>query len=425
MRRKIVTEIRLNKVITVLLLSVAFITKFYAVKVPWYFGYMISCPLIPLFLVKHYYDRNYELRRLTRDVAVFTLLPNFVGLAYTFGLILTHNGGRVNPVLRAVSEVGQTAYILFLVAFIFIEFRETTIDILSEALVLSYLYSLLFAFKSVGVGGFVQYLSTVALYETGMNTWFEMHDIGLSVGMLLLCELFMRKKKNSLLIILLFIVMYLCHKRIAFMAFAVVCVLLLLMKKKSEKIKQLMINTIFIAVFIGCFIYIMLITTGLLYILAEKIGIDFSNRRALFESVKDLYEWSVFFHGNGLGFTGKYLSSIAETTYAYRHGSGAMALVHNDILKTYIDLGFVGSMLWFFWQNWIFPQAIAKRFGQKARFIYCLVIVYAYIIYMTDNTSRYFIFQIVFYSIVMCGCYKSGYTGIDKHTIANLIRNSE
>ena len=347
------------------------------------------------------------MRRMTASIAMYALVPYLIGLAYTFLLMVIHNSGRVNPAVRAISEVGQTAYRLFLVALIFSKFQEKTIDIMSEALVLSYLYTLIMAFPQIGFSGLMQYLSTVALYATEMNAWFERHDIGLSIGMLSMCQLFMRKKKRPVLIIIMFIVMYLCHKRIAFCAFMAMIILMAWMRKKSDTVKKVAVNTVLISVSAICMIYVWLIASGLLYTLSEQIGIDFSGRKNLFDSVKDLYQWSVAFQGNGLGFTGKYLSSIAGTSYANKLGSEVYTMVHSDILKTYIDLGFIGSMLWFVWQNWKFPRIIAHKFGQDAGVTYCLLTVYTYIIYMTDNTSTYFIFQLVLYSVVMYGCYQS------------------
>ena len=206
---------------------------------------------------------------------------------------------------------------------------------------------------------------------------------------------------------MMFIVMYLCHKRIGFGAFAVMLILMVWIRKKSNRVKNVVIHIVSISVSVICMVYVWLIASGCLYTLAGWIGIDLSGRKNLFDSVKDLYQWSVAFQGKGLGFTGKYLTSIVNTSYAYKLGSGRYNLVHNDILKTYIDLGFIGSMLWFVWQNWKFPRMIAHRFGQDAAVIYCLMTVYTYITYMVDNTSTYFIFQLVLYSVVMYGCYQS------------------
>ena len=407
MRKKIVLQMNISKMITVILLSVAFVTKLNSITVPWYFCYLVCCPLIPFLLVEYYNDKYREVKRMTVCVLFYALIPYLAGLAYTLLLMLFHNSGRLNPTVRAISEIGQMVYILFFTALVFAKFREEVIDILSEALVLSYLYSLIVAFVNIGVSGFVEYISTVALNRTEMVLWFERHDIGLSIGMLLMCELFMRKKKRPMLIMMMFIVMYLCHKRIAFCAFAVMIVLQLCVRKSSDEVKIATINIVLISVSVICMVYIWLIASGHLYSLSEQIGIDFSGRKNLFDAVKDLYRWSVAFQGNGFGFTGKYLSSIAGTSYAHKLGSETYKMVHSDILKTYVDLGFTGSMLWFIWQTWKFPTVIAHKFGQDAKVTYCLVTVYTYIIYMTDNTSTYFIFQVVLYSVVMYGCYMS------------------
>lgn len=407
MCRKTILQINISEAIAVLLLSVAFETKINTTPFPWYFGYLISSLLLPFLLAEYCSDKYREVKRMTFCVALYALVPYLIGLIYTFWLTLIRDIGGVNPTVRAMSEVGQTLYRLVFATLIFTKFREKTIDVMSEAMVLSYLYTLIMAFLNIGISGLTQYLSTVALYETEMNAWFERHDIGVSIEMLLICQLFLREKKRPILIMMMIIVMYLCHKRIGLGAFAVMLILMVWVRKKSNRVKNVVIHIISISVSAICMVYVWLIASGLLYTLAGWIGIDLSGRKNLFDSVKDLYQWSVAFQGKGLGFTGKYLTSIVNTSYAYKLGSGRYNLVHNDILKTYIDLGFIGSMLWFVWQNWKVPRMIAHRFGQDAAVIYCLMTVYTYITYMVDNTSTYFIFQLVLYSVVMYGCYQS------------------
>ena len=149
------------------------------------------------------------------------------------------------------------------------------------------------------------------------------------------------------------------------------------------------------SVMAGCFFYIMLITSGLLYDLAASYGFDFSNRMGLFSLADGLYEWSLFFPGNGFGSTGKYIYTLFATA------------IHNDVLVMYIDLGFIGSFLWFFWNIWCLPKIAEKHCGYNVSFVYSLLMSYSYIVYLTDNSTTYFMFQTFMQTILLLSVMKN------------------
>ena len=68
--------------------------------------------------------------------------------------------------------------------------------------------------------------------------------------------------------------------------------------------------------------------------------------------------------------------------------------LHNDILKRYLDWGFVGFLGWA-WYNLLFlPKKVFFMYGKKPATLYLLLLTYSFITYLTDNTEGYFVFQV-------------------------------
>ena len=74
--------------------------------------------------------------------------------------------------------------------------------------------------------------------------------------------------------------------------------------------------------------------------------------------------------------------------------------LHNDFFKIYIEIGYIGFIVWVFWWMIKMPQIIQKRYGVKKAFICLLFILYAFILYTTDNTESYTNFQMLLSAII-------------------------
>ena len=393
-------KLRINidsfRIITIFLLAFSFTRKIGGEYLPWYLPYIVTMPLFIVLGNNYFNSEDYHNHEISKKILLLACIPYIVALLYSF--ILKFLGeGTINAGLRAVSVSVQIALDVSLAVLLFSYFLDDAMDIIEDAIIASYLFTFITAVLNIGFKGVEQYISTVSSYETELNVWLEMHDIGLSVGMLILFELFIKKNKRLGKIIFLSIIFLLCFKRIALLAFVVASILWMIVFRKRRGFKDFQITLIMLAVLISCMIYVMLISTGALYTLASQYGISFANRQPIYAVMSRYYDWSIGFKGHGLGFTNKYLSLEALR-------SNMVAYVHNDILKTYIDLGFIGSIIWFAWYTWKMPVSIMRHFGSDAQSVYCLLTIYAYIVYTTDNTSEYFIFQTVLYSIILYGC---------------------
>lgn len=362
----------------------------------WYLAYIGAMFLIAVLSPHWFSRRNQTLRRKYEYLLALTILPYAAGVIYTLVIILMSGQYMVNSFPRSLSITFTAACRLLLAEMLVIRFRERALDILAEAVIVLYAGLMVYALARIGPAGIARYVALMVLTpNTGLNGYFEYHDIGLSVGILLMHQLFFKKHTSWPVSIMLFLIMVLCWKRIAIFAFIVSCAFFVFLRSGSDnELRKARVNFTLLAVLCGCFAYVMLISTGALYSLAAEYGFDFSNRIGLFALMSRFYYWSVLFPGNGLGWTGKYFT---VGRYSGLLGAGA---AHNDILTMYIDLGFIGSFLWFGWNLLVIPKKLARRYGSHVSFVYSLLMVYSYVVYTTDNSIGYFVFQLFLFSVL-------------------------
>ena len=134
-------------------------------------------------------------------------------------------------------------------------------------------------------------------------------------------------------------------------------------------------------------LYLFIISTDILAALGTKYNINFMSRLEWFDGLRDYYSFNLLYPGKGWGA----LSRIADSL---KQG------VHNDILRNYVEFGFLGFFLCMTYVLKIIPFQIGKKDLPVAK-LYLYLIVYAVVTYMTDNTFNYIIFQASMLIIVL------------------------
>lgn len=392
-----------RRAVATILLAISFIGKINGNGVFWYFPYVVISPLLLVYSVNYYNNADEDSKKIARRIMLFSMTPFVLALGYSLIIDLL-DMNVINSGMRSISLTVQEATIVLFTIVLFYRFKKEMIDILIDATIISYFISIFNAIKNVGFTGFVTYISNLTGRETYLNKWFEVHGVGLSIGILILYEIAFSEKKSYFRTFIMICIMIACWKRIAIIGLISVLILWCATKTRYLLMHKFILQIALSCIVLFCFIYIMLLSSGKLYYYAAKIGFDFSNRKYLYDFISRFYRWSITFCGHGLGFTGKYLQSITRT----RRGVSIMNMqaIHSDVLKTYIDLGFIGSLAWFGWYIWRIPQKMYMLGGDRAKYVYCLVTFYVYITYMTDNTSSYFIFRVLMYGIFVVGAYE-------------------
>lgn len=81
--------------------------------------------------------------------------------------------------------------------------------------------------------------------------------------------------------------------------------------------------------------------------------------------------------------------------------------LHNDLFSIYLEIGMFGFWGWIIYQLIYAPQKIYKYFGLNSAVQYFTYIVFTFVTYTTDNTLRYFVYQMVLVMIIAVSNYEN------------------
>ena len=128
---------------------------------------------------------------------------------------------------------------------------------------------------------------------------------------------------------------------------------------------------------------------------AKDFGINTMGRSNYYQAMMKYAEFSPSFMGIGRHVTVRIL-----TTDLDYFGLGG---IHSDILKMYVENGFIvfGLWLWYYLIN--VTRQYKKRFGFKEAIMYFGLTIYTFTLYLTDNIEIYFISQL--FSIITPAAY--------------------
>lgn len=185
--------------------------------------------------------------------------------------------------------------------------------------------------------------------------------------------------------------LYLATKRIAIIAtILVLCFLLFLRVVKSAEMKRRILRLSSILALGVPFIYIYIIRSGILEKLVYRYDIQTMGRLNIYTMMSEHYFLGLSYLGKGIGSTRAIVEGFGFESYQ---------LLHNDILSFYIELGFLGFLIF-----WIIYIAIFWRLINKIdidkMIILLALFIYTVIVFMTDNISIYMNYFYPFYMML-------------------------
>lgn len=136
-------------------------------------------------------------------------------------------------------------------------------------------------------------------------------------------------------------------------------------------------------------VYIWLIYSGVLEALCKGFGINTNGRVKMYGNVAEWFACPFAVSGNGLGIVEMLLTSWNVEKFSN---------LHNDLLKFYIELGFLGFILLLISYGVMFYR-VEKTYGMSQMKLFLSMSVYTMILFATDNVSIYIIYLIPIYSI--------------------------
>ena len=253
--------------------------------------------------------------------------------------------------------------------------------------------SYLSGFAENGIS-FVHALNPFDASAYDFRTYTELHELAYIVGLCILMNLIIGKhtslKKKNALFWFSIIVFIVAWKRIGIFAVALTYLYYVIFSRSKKKNKSFFIKITGIIGSIICVVYVSLIVSGTFVTLLQSFGIDMMGRDIIYTYFMKFTTFSLTFMGKGVGFVGR---QFDYTTKADLYNMVSIRALHNDFLKMYIEIGFIGFIVWVFWWLIGMPQIIQKRYGIKKAFICLLFILCAFILYTTDNTESYTYFQ--------------------------------
>jgi len=212
-------------------------------------------------------------------------------------------------------------------------------------------------------------------------------------------SLYYLHKRKSLLVLLSILGLISANKRIALFAVIVASTLIIItsIKNKNElleesKAKCIIYSTSIIALILSL-IWIYFCKSGLLQSYFQIKRINSQGRIDMWPMFYNYFSFSLFDKGYGIGFIEYTMSN---------HNFKAFGNLHNDFLRSYIELGFIGYCI-FILSYFIFPLVCIKTEGLKFRNLVSIIsiIIYSFIIFLTDNAIIYIDFVFVMNFIML------------------------
>ena len=117
-------------------------------------------------------------------------------------------------------------------------------------------------------------------------------------------------------------------------------------------------------------------------------------------------DFNIFFPGIG--------RNVLTVLFQTELSSLNVAVTHSDIIKMYVENGFILFGLWAIYFLVVLKRRIKNRFGLRMGIIYFEMMIYTFGLYLSDNNEIFFICTIFLYNILIAHALeiKYGVSGI-------------
>lgn len=249
--------------------------------------------------------------------------------------------------------------------------------------------------QEYGVGEFLtQYKDVILTFteKTGMAMKeFELLGHSYAIGFFLAYFLlnFKEEKKHFLYAVIAALLFFLGLKRSVFLSVVLAVFMGYFLKIFKRNIK-IVLNFMIVLAVIGGFLYVVAVSEGL-FVWLEEIGINTNSRFWVFDQFRQYYDIGIGYLGKGIGFV---VGSIANGDIILDFNGYEFGDIHNDFLRQYIELGFVGFFVWM----WLFLKYRIKYFFHDLKgkdefnhgVLTATLLFVIYITFLTENTNYHY-----------------------------------
>lgn len=185
---------------------------------------------------------------------------------------------------------------------------------------------------------------------------------------------------------------FVAHKRITLLAVIFCALVIYLFKNLKECKKNRLIKFLFLMNIIFMYLYVYACSSGFIQELMFRYGINSQGRLDVWSIFKQNYDFNFAYLGQGLGWILYELNSL---------NLKAFDNLHNDILASYIELGFIGFGIWMTLHYSVVNFIRKKKLENKGTWIIGILYIYTFINYSTDNISIYISYWLPLYMIIL------------------------
>lgn len=376
--------IRLNKkvILPTVIVALAFSNTLKNMT-SWLYPLMTMSIFLGIFLLSLFRCRLIKNNRIQRVVQIikYGFIPYLIIYVYSICIILI-NGNVSTLFFRTTGSCFSVMSVALIVSAIVYMYGVKSVDLVCNGLLLEYLVELIFGIGSIGLNGFIEHL--IDPLNTYQNV-FERHDIGFALFLFLIYYILRDAHSHRFKIIALIFIEYMIMKRVAIAGFIISLALYLLVTWLSKGNENKIYKICFFALFAFAFMYLNFTVNSNFQSFMHKYGIY--NRYLFVNSMSDYYDFSIKFLGQGYGFVSVVLpgKNIAGVT-------GFTAL-HNDILKDYIELGFMGFLIAYLYLFVYVPIRMFGKSKKKYIGIVLAIMIYMLVTLLTDNVLEYIAFM--------------------------------
>lgn len=274
-------------------------------------------------------------------------------------------------------------------------FRKYIFNAIFYAAVINYTIYIIEFIRIYGTKGLLRFITLTESAPIGKKP-LEVHELTFIFALLIIYYVWnINEKNNKIKLFISTIYCILGFKRILILAIILSLIFHVIFRKiDSNSKRKVYLNIIATLILIFSIIWIFMSATNFFTDIAHKYNIQLNGRDEITDILKGYYDLSILYIGKGIGFVHqRMLHYVQHNEYAVTSG------FHNDILRYYIDLGFIPCVfyLWYLIVRCI--NKFRKIFTIEVSEVYTMLLIMTIICWMTDNLSTYpnylFVFNIL------------------------------
>ena len=366
---------------------------FHLVELPWYATQLAYAAVVVLGVIWIFITGNMYRLNTSLNVMLVQMIPQIIIVVWSVALWVWKKE-PLSAILRGSSLVLYQILLLFMLIFAGAMFGKKAIEYTAQGFIIANTLILLDVMRRLGpattVTGLIQFLMSAGSNDNTVSVNLEVQDLTFGIGILLVYYIVEGREEHwrKFYIIALGFYFITGFKRILFPALGIAIVYLLLFKRMTIKLQvknTVALGVFLIAISLG---YVILIRTDLWFVITDYLGIDLMGRKRLYGHVKPFYTISPVYMGLGFGRVSKILE-VLEVTGNRR--------LHCDVLRLYIELGMIMSVLWGL-VTYVFTYTfLQKTYSLRVARMYFAIALLMFVTFMTDNTIEKYSPQIAWH----------------------------